>query len=494
MRAATVSARVTLATICSVLILPFAGSVVPAAAAAPGDLDASFGSNGSVVVEGTAGAQFHTQAPAKMALGPEGEILVLHANAPSCPEFNGCPVEWSLTRYDADGMRDPAFGTGPGSGLPVKGNEYDPADLAIGPDGKPVVAALDGGRVVLARFDRQGHLEAMLGAGDPNPLSGSTYEPPVVAVQSDGKVVVAVGHAEELDVVRYLANGERDAGFGSGGEATMTLGTRGHPAGLLLDSSGTISIAAPQCCGGSARYGEGFALARLLGDGQPDPGLAGRGETLLPTPGARGNVEAAALAPDGGAYIVFEVNTGTTATVGNVVKLRPDGSVDTAFGEEGFSRFPLSVDSLAVDGKGRLVAGGWIGTAAIARMRPGGGADRTFAAGTEGKLAASGPATGIALQSRGRIVALAEPCCGTTKSFSLFRLAGGTDHTRCFRHPATIVGTDGPDEIVGTPHRDVIAGLGGKDTIRGLAGPDLICGGKGRDKIFGGPGRDRIRP
>jgi Ca2+-binding RTX toxin-like protein len=127
-------------------------------------------------------------------------------------------------------------------------------------------------------------------------------------------------------------------------------------------------------------------------------------------------------------------------------------------------------------------------------MRPGGGADRTFAAGTEARLAASGPATEIALQDKGRIVALAEPCCGTTKTFSLFRLRGGTDHTRCLRHPATIVGTGGPDEIVGTPHRDVIAGLAGKDTIRGLGGPDLICGGKGRNRIFGGAGRDRIRP
>jgi Domain of unknown function (DUF5122) beta-propeller len=283
---------------------------------APADLDRTFGNHGQAVVEGPAGSQLHTQAPAKMALGPGGEVFVLYANEPPCTGFSGCAIDWSVEKLSADGVRDAGFGSGPGSALTVRGNEYEPAALAVGPDGKPVVAALDGGRVVVARFDGQGHVEAMLGAGDANPLFGGAYTPPVVAVQADGKVVVAVGSAEELRVVRYLPSGERDPGFGNAGEATMTLGTRSRPAGLLLGSSGTISLAAPQCCGGSPPYGEGIGFARFLANGQPDPGLAGSGHTLLATPGARGNVGAAALAPDGGVYIVFEVDSDTSATVG----------------------------------------------------------------------------------------------------------------------------------------------------------------------------------
>jgi uncharacterized delta-60 repeat protein len=465
-----------------------------AALGAPADLDRTFGSNGSVAVEGPAGSQLHTQAPAKMALGPGGEVFVLYANEQPCAGFSGCSIDWSVEKLSPDGVRDGSFGVGPGSALTVHGNEYEPAALAVGPDGKPVVAALDGGRVVVARFEGQGHVEAMLGAGESNPLFGGAYTPPVVAVQGDGKVVVAVGNAEDLRIVRYLPNGERDPGFGNGGEATMSIGTRSRPAGLLLGSSGTIGLAAPQCCGGSPPYGEGIGFVRFLANGQPDPGLAGSGKTLLPTPGAQSNVEAAALAPDGGIYIVFEVNGGSSATVGSVVKLRPDGSVDTAFGKDGYSRIPLTVDALAVDASGRLVAGGWSGSGAVFRMRSGGGADRTFDGGAEAKLAAIGPATAVALQSKGKIVALTEPCCGTTKSFTLFRLVGGNDRTRCLGHRATIVGTQGKDELTGTPHRDVIAALGGADKVRGLGGPDLICGGKGRDALLGGPGRDTVRP
>jgi uncharacterized delta-60 repeat protein len=465
------------------LALLFAGTAV----GAPADLDPSFGSHGVAVVEGPSGPQFNSQAPPKMAIGPKGEIFVLFANAAPCAAFIGCSIEWTIARFSPDGIRDAGFN----AHLTVKGNEYEPGDLAVGPDGKPVIAVLDQNRVVVARFDTGGNLEATLGANDGNPLAGGAYMPPVVAVQGDGKALVAVGSGFNLRVVRYLVDGQRDPGFGSGGEATMTLPTRSRPAGIMLGANGSVSLAAPQCCGGSAPFGEGVAFARFLSSGQPDTGLAGSGQVFLPTPGAQGNVEAAALAPDGGAYIVFEVSTEKVSTVGNVVKLRPNGSVDTGFAKDGYSRIPMTVDDLAIDGKGRLIAGGWDGAAAVFRMRPGGGADRTFAGGEPVKLRSSGPAT-LALQSKGRIVALGEPCCGP-KSASLYRLAGGTGHTRCLGHKATIVGTAKRDEITGTSHRDVIAALGGGDKVRSLGGPDVICGGKGKDELFGGPGHNQVR-
>ncbi|HEX6752055.1 MAG TPA: hypothetical protein VF093_00515 [Solirubrobacterales bacterium] len=429
-----------------------------------------------------------------MALGPGGEIFVLFANAAPCAGFGECTIEWSLARFSPDGVRDSAFGSGPGSALAVHGSEYEPADLAVGPDGRPVVAAFDEGRVVLARFDRGGHLEAMLGAGEASALLGYGYRPPLLAVQGDGKVVVAVGSFEELSIVRYLPNGERDPGFGAGGETRVAMGMQSHPAELLLRADGRIALAISRCCGGSPLSGEGVGFVQLLANGQPDPALNGSGQVLLPTPGARGNVEAAALASDNGAYIVFEMDMETVATTGHVVKLRPDGAVDTAFARDGFSRIPMpGVDDLVIDGKGRLVASGWNGGAAVLRTRPGGGADRTFGGGAPVPLKSSGPAGVVALQAKGKIVALGEPCCGP-KGASLYRLTGGTDHTRCLGRKATFVGTNGRDEITGTPRRDVIAALGGRDEVLGLGGRDVICGGKGKDDLFGGPGRDEVKP
>lgn len=70
--------------------------------------------------------------------------------------------------------------------------------------------------------------------------------------------------------------------------------------------------------------------------------------------------------------------------------------------------------------------------------------------------------------------------------------AGAQDVPMCNGLPATIVGTEGPDNLVGTSGRDVIVGLGGNDVIRGLAGADTICGGPGRDRILGGKQADVI--
>ncbi len=62
----------------------------------------------------------------------------------------------------------------------------------------------------------------------------------------------------------------------------------------------------------------------------------------------------------------------------------------------------------------------------------------------------------------------------------------------CAGRPATIEGTDGPDELTGTPGPDVIHALGGDDVVYGRGGDDVICGGAGNDTIFPGGGVDEV--
>jgi poly-gamma-glutamate synthesis protein (capsule biosynthesis protein) len=62
----------------------------------------------------------------------------------------------------------------------------------------------------------------------------------------------------------------------------------------------------------------------------------------------------------------------------------------------------------------------------------------------------------------------------------------------CAGHPATIVGTPGPDVIVGTPGDDVVVGRGGGDLILAGGGDDLVCGGEGDDAVWGGDGNDAL--
>jgi Ca2+-binding RTX toxin-like protein len=100
-------------------------------------------------------------------------------------------------------------------------------------------------------------------------------------------------------------------------------------------------------------------------------------------------------------------------------------------------------------------------------------------------------------------VVLSSPAGGALEVASDARLTGLVPGPKgsllCFGAPATIVGTEGPDNadfgtppIVGTAGADVIVALGGDDVVDGLGGDDKICGGDGDDFMFGNAGNDQM--
>ena len=501
--------------LCLVLITCAAALAAPTAVAAPADLDRSFGGDGIVEVTGPAGA-FPQEAAGRMAVGPHDEIFVLYSNSPPCvPDPFDCRLELSVARLTPDGVPDPSFATGPQLVFDHSSLYNHEFEIAVGLDGKPVVAAYGDERLVVARLGLDGHLDPSFGAGGVIPNTGDhavewAHDFPKLAVQADGKVVAAVqGLREEstsnLVVARFLSNGEYDPGFGSGGEISVRLETQSRPAGVFVGADGSITVPVPLCCLGSSGIQlapEGFNVVRLNGAGQLDPAWGGDGSLFVPTYGAVGKVEAATPSAEGGLFVSYEEETPTVSTVGNLLKLTPAGSPDLGFGGGGglrlFSRVgTVSPSDLALDAKGRLVGVGWSGRIVVYRLRPNGGKDRTFNGGERIVLPyGGGGATEymVAIQSHGRIVVFGDSGLGATKRFGLIALRGGTDRSRCLGKRATIVGTARRDELTGTPHRDVIAALGGADKVRGLGGPDLICGGKGRDSLLGGPGKDQVQP
>lgn len=496
---------------CFALIVCALGA--PSAIAAPADLDRSFGGDGIVEVTGPAGS-LPGEAGARMAIGPRDEIFVLYSNYAPCDPPFGCTVGLTVARYMADGELDPTFAPGPQ--LTVKQTPLeDQFDLAVGPDGKPVIAA-DGaggeGELVVARLGLDGRLDPSFGSGG---IASASTKPigegggvPKVAVQADGKVIVAVeggfeGEGQALLAARFLADGQLDPGFGDGGEARPLLSTRTKPAAVFAALDGAITIPAPLCClGGTPLYGGGFSVARLAANGQSDPSWAGDGSLFFPTPGAEGAVEAATPTPDGGLLLSYETSTPTVMTPGHVIKLTPNGALDPNYGNGGgirlFNRVgAASVSDLTLDNRGRLVGVGWEGRIAVFRLRPDGGKDRTFNGGERVLVPYGGGGTTeyvVGTQSSGRIIAFGDSGLGAVKRFGLIALRGATDRSWCLGKRATVVGTRGRDKLTGTPRRDVIDALEGADEVRGLSGADLICGGKGKDRLFGGAGKDKVQP
>lgn len=497
--------------LCSALIACAVAFGASSAAAAPADLDRSFGGgDGIAEVAGPAGS-LPQEAGGRMAIGPNDEIFVLYSNYPPCDPPFECQVELTVARFLADGSLDPRFAVGPQ--LVVRQSAFSHLfELAVSPDGKPVIAAYGGpgGGLVLARLGFDGNLDPSFGVGGVVPFTSNhsvevADDYPKLAVQPDGKIVVGVQGAREesgrnLVVARFLANGEYDPGFGSGGEIEVLVGTQTRPAGLFLGTNGSVTVPVPLCClGGSGigLFGEGLNVVRLTAAGQLDPGWAGDGTLFMPTPGSESAVEAAAPAGDG-LLLSVENSTPLVSTVGTLIELAPNGAPDPSFGNGGGLRLFNRVGSvdpkdLAIDAKGRIVGVGWSSRIGVFRLRSDGGRDRTFNGGERIVVPYGGggsPQYMVGIQSNGRIVAFGDSGLGAAKRFGLIALRGGTDRSRCLGKRATIVGTRGRDELAGTPRRDVIAALGGKDVVRGFAGKDLICGGRGQDQLFGGPGRD----
>ena len=494
------------------------------AAAAPADLDRAFGGGDGIVEVPAPPAALPPEVGARMAIGPHDEIFVLYTGYRSCDPPFACSLELTVARFSAEGQLDPAFDVGAAPQLVVRqGPQSYDFDLAVGPDGKPVVVAFDGGeenfeageeRLVVARLGLDGRLDPGFGVGGKAPyVSGHPIQNgrdlPVVAVQPDGGVLVAVegDHTDtgsNLRLARYLPDGQFDPGFGTAGEAQVPLSTQGKPAGILLGASGSIIVPGPLCCrAGGPLIGEGLNVARLGPTGQPDPGWAGDGSLFLTTPGAQSGVEGATAAPDGGLFLSFEEETPAVSRPGNLVKLAASGAFDPGFGNGGRVKVFYRVGTVdptdfAVDGAGRLIGVGRDSGIAVFRLRPDGSADRTFNGGQRLDLPFGGPTSSgrpyqVAVQSSGRIVAFGDSQGGAGFHYGLVGLRGGDDHSRCLGKRATIVGTGKKDELIGTPRRDVIAALGGPDEVRGLSGSDTICGGKGRDKLFGGAGKDQVQ-
>ena len=437
-----------------------------------------------------------------MAIGPDGGIYVLRT-ARRCPT-SLCEVDQLVSRLRSNGALDHAFGTS-GSSTAIVTHDATPSiegsSLALGPDGRIVVAATDNGKLILARLTADGSPDDAFGIGG---IVAADLGVPVdrirVAVASDGRVAVGAepepGYGGEAAIIaRFTAQGALDPEFNGGTPLVTDLGS--GLGGLGLTRSGGLVLAGPRCCG---TVGRAVHVDRLDAGGLFDPRFGNGGQRYVDDVASGVGVGALMVRPDGSVY-VFGSGQGDANAF--ILKLRPNGKPDPRFGHHGISytkRTYLNVVGAALDRAQRiLITGVAFRRLTVLRRRADGRLDRTFAGGRLVRLRSLGSTHVVAsgLQFGRKLVALVSTggeCIRTCPSPTtlLVRYLGGTSGARCLGHRATIVGTRHGEKLVGTRHRDVIAALGGKDSVRGGGGDDLICGGGGDDRLIGGSGHDRI--
>jgi uncharacterized delta-60 repeat protein len=203
-------------------------------------------------------------------------------------------------------------------------------------------------RIVLASpgsldlsFDVDGRI-----SGDFGVAAGTDVKITSVAVQNDGKIVVAgtidtaLDPTEDVLVARFNADGSLDTTFGDndsvGGYTTFTFnGMQSFADDVKIDSSGNIVVVGR---GLNATITQtGFAIARLDSDGELDMSFGTGGKTVSTfVAGSAGIGRAVAFQSDGKIIVAgTEQKIGSTRNDFAIVRYNTNGTLDLTFDVDG---------------------------------------------------------------------------------------------------------------------------------------------------------------
>jgi uncharacterized delta-60 repeat protein len=328
----------------------------------------------------------------------------------------------AVARYNPDGSLDTSFGTNGTVVVPLAAND-DAQAVAIQPaDGKIVVVGnayvagkkgLATGDWAVVRLNPNGSLDTTFGGAGyvltqftaPSNPAHDSYGTTVV-LQGDGKIVAAgeaaTATTSGIGLVRYNADGSLDTSFGAGGKV-IAIGTAyGWPGQMAaIDSSGRILAVGNSTVGSTAE----MTVTRYLANGTPGTSFGTSGVVnILPTGASAAIARSVGLQSTGQIVVYGQGNyPGVHNLVPTLVRLKPNGSLDTTFGSGGFYTDPrldygTSMLIQPADDKIVAVSNGWTGTTRDANfwvtrvLADGSSYDPTF--GTNGLGEANFGATG----------------------------------------------------------------------------------------------------
>jgi uncharacterized delta-60 repeat protein len=350
--------------------------------------------------------------------------------------------------------------------------------------------ALNAGRrdFAVARASADGTLDSGFGGdgGTTVKIGGGTgddAEANDVAVQEDGKVLLGGSRfGTGVDVVRLSAGGSPDGSFANGA-GQVSLPGMSQGGFLAIQPDGKLIVAGSD--------GVDAVVERLNPNGDPDSTFSGDGRAPVDF-GATDAANDVALQPDGKIVIAGSAVSGDAGDIG-VARLQPNGSLDTTFGNGGIARVNVTPgdlgNTLALQPDGKIVVGGtsgsrvtppFDGVLSLVRLQgdPGGSA--------KGKCAGK-KATVVGTNGKDKLKG--------TKKKDVISAGRGKDTVKGLGGNDLICGGKGKDKLLGGPGKDKLLGQQGNDKLLGGPGKDTLKGGPGKkDKLNGGPGKDSEKP
>lgn len=404
----------------SILVVAnLAGNVL----AAVGDLDNTFGTGGKVITHIL--SDFNTAT--SVAAQADGKILAAGAVSDGPGENS-----FGLVRYQSNGNLDANFGAGGKVITNFLNAAASISDIAVQANGFIVVVGplIENGQnasdFAIARYTTNGSLDASFGIGGKviTDFSANSNDIPyAVAIQADGKIVVAgsstagAAGSNDMALARYNTNGALDVNFGSGGKVTtaVTNGSFDYAADLAIQTDGKIVVAGST----SVSINFDFVLVRYNTNGVLDSGFGNNGKVVTNFSGKSNNANAIAIQGDGRIVVGGTISSSIQDRDFIVARYNTNGALDTGFGVVGYvtSDFYGNADFLgriAIQANGAIVAAGTAfitnngSNFVLARFTANGSPDAGFGNGgkvTTNFLNHSDGASDVIIQANGQIIA-----------------------------------------------------------------------------------------
>ncbi|WP_051385046.1 T9SS type A sorting domain-containing protein [Flavobacterium enshiense] len=420
-----------------------------------GSLDNSFDFDGKVITD--VGAFDVCQS---VAVQSDGKIVLAGSTA-HFVDFSDSDI--ALVRYNSNGSLDNTFDTD-GKVITAIGNSVDIArSVAIQSDGKILVAGGSSSDFALVRYKSDGNLDTTFGIdGKVTTDIESTETGQSVAIQSDGKIVVAGssgnGSSWDFALVRYNSNGGLDNTFDYDGKVTTDLGSYHDIANSLsIKSNGKIMVAGHF----ATPYNFDFALVCYNSDGSLDNTFSEDGIVTTAISSANNDEGHSVAIQNDGKIVVAGYSTRSSDDRFASVRYNSNGSLDDTFGENGKVTTGLgSADdysnSIAIQRDGKIVlAGESNGDFALARYNSNGILDNTF--GENGKVITDvvediDSGKSVAIQSDDKIIVagVGRNFDSSDSNFALMRYNSNGSLDNSFDHDGKVITDFGSSNSFGT--------------------------------------------
>lgn len=182
-------------------------------------------------------------------------------------------------------------------------------------------------------------------------FGGSGSSSRAVAVQANGKIVAA-GHANgKFALVRLNTDGTLDNSFGTGGKVVTPVGLESIINAIAIQSDGKIVVAGGSCSGFPTCE---YTLARYNSNGTLDATFGTGGIVIV----SDGMFNAVALQPDGK---IVAVGSDQSSQTQRLIRFNTNGTRDNTFGVQGFA-YPIydaEGRAIGIQADGKIVVAGF---------------------------------------------------------------------------------------------------------------------------------------